>query len=67
MQELLAAIMASMARMESQRRGERVRAGLARRKAAGLPVERQPGAKDKARRRRSGYVARWERERVAVR
>jgi putative DNA-invertase from lambdoid prophage Rac len=67
MQELLAAIMAWIVRMESQRRSERVRAGLARRKAAGLPVGRPPGAKDKARRRRSGYVTRWERERVAVR
>ena len=56
--ELIAAIMAWVARMESERRSDRVRAGLARRKAAGLPVGRQPGAKDKARRRRSGYVAR---------
>jgi DNA invertase Pin-like site-specific DNA recombinase len=31
MQELLTAIMAWVARMESQRRSERVRAGLARR------------------------------------
>ncbi len=29
--------------MESERRSERVRAGLARRKAAGLPVGRQAG------------------------
>ena len=61
--ELIAAIMAWVARMESQRRSERVRAGLARRKAAGLPVGRQPGSKDCRQRKRSGYVARWERER----
>jgi hypothetical protein len=34
---------------------ERVRAGLARRKAAGLPVGRQPGSKDRAGRKQSGY------------
>jgi putative DNA-invertase from lambdoid prophage Rac len=58
--ELIAAIMAWVARMESERRSERVRAGLARRRAAGLPVGRQPGAKDRKPRRRSGYVAAWE-------
>jgi len=63
MGELLTAVMAWMARMESARRSERVRAGLARRKAEGKPVGRQPGARDARPRRRSGYVARWERER----
>jgi DNA invertase Pin-like site-specific DNA recombinase len=63
--ELIAAIMAWVARMESERRSERIRAGLARRKAAGLPVGRQPGAADTKPRKRSGYVARWERERAA--
>ncbi len=43
MQELLTAIMAWVARIGSQRRSERVRAGLARRKAAGLPVGGSPG------------------------
>ena len=65
--ELISAIMAWVARMESQRRSERTRAGLARRKAEGLPVGRQPGAKDTLPRKRSGYVARWERERAAGR
>ena len=51
--ELIAAIMAWVARMESERRSERVRAGLARRKAAGLPVGRQPGSKDRRQRKRS--------------
>jgi len=58
--ELIAAVMAWVARMESQRRSERVRAGLARRKAAGLPVGRQPGARDRRQRKRSGYVSAWE-------
>jgi len=47
--------------MESSGRFERIRAGLARRKALGLPVGRQPRARDRGKRRRSGYVARWER------
>jgi putative DNA-invertase from lambdoid prophage Rac len=65
--ELATAIMAWVARMESQRRSERTRAGLERRRREGLPVARQPRAKDKQSRRRSGYVARWERERAAAR
>jgi len=66
MAELLAAIYAWMARAESARRSERVRAGIARRKAAGLPVGRQPGASDLKPRKRSGYLARFERERAST-
>jgi len=61
--DLLALLVGWFASFESLRRGERIRAGLARRKAQGLPIGRQPGAKDRKRRKRSGYVARWERER----
>jgi DNA invertase Pin-like site-specific DNA recombinase len=57
--ELLMAIAAWVARMESQRRSERTKAGLARRKAQGLPVGRQPGARDKGPRKVSGYYARF--------
>ena len=60
MRELLVSFMAWMAQQESNRRSERIRAGLARRKAEGLPVGRKPGATDKKPRRRSGYVATWE-------
>jgi len=63
MAELLAPLYAWMAAEESRRRSERTRAGLERRRREGKPAGRQPGAKDKAPRRRSGYVARWERER----
>jgi DNA invertase Pin-like site-specific DNA recombinase len=56
-----------MAAQESKRRSERVKAALARRKAEGKPVGRQPGAADKTPRKRSGYVARWERERQSAR
>jgi putative DNA-invertase from lambdoid prophage Rac len=65
MAELLGSLFAWMAAEESRRRSERVRAGVERRRAAGLPVGRQPGAADRKPRKRSGYVARWERERAA--
>jgi DNA invertase Pin-like site-specific DNA recombinase len=47
MRELFLALAGWMAKMESDRRSERIKAGLARRKAEGLPVGRQPGATDK--------------------
>ena len=62
--ELLLAIAAWVARQESERRSERVKAGLARRRAEGKPVGRQPGAVDKRPRKRSGYVASWETRRA---
>jgi putative DNA-invertase from lambdoid prophage Rac len=60
MRELLVAFMAWMAQQESQRRSERIRAGLERRKAQGLPVGGKPGRTDKKPRKRSGYVATYE-------
>jgi DNA invertase Pin-like site-specific DNA recombinase len=66
MRELLVSFMAWMAQQESDRRSERVKLGLARRKAQGLPVGgRKPGSKDRKPRAREGYVARWERERTS--
>jgi DNA invertase Pin-like site-specific DNA recombinase len=65
-QDILIAFAGWMAGRESARRSERIRAGLARRQAEGKPVGRQPGATDKEPRKRSGYVARWERERAAA-
>jgi putative DNA-invertase from lambdoid prophage Rac len=65
-QDVLVAFAGWMAQMESRRKSERIRAGLARRAAEGKPVGRQPGAADKRPRKRSGYVARWERERAAA-
>jgi DNA invertase Pin-like site-specific DNA recombinase len=55
-----------MAHQESTRRSQGIKAGLARRQAEGKPVGRQPGSADKKPRQRSGYVARWERERAAA-
>ncbi len=64
--ELLLAIAAWVARQESERRSERVKAGLARRKAEGKPVGRQPGATDRKPRKRSGYVAAWEQRKAGA-
>ncbi len=50
--ELLYALSGWVARMESQRRSERTKAGLARVKAQGKCLGRPPGSKDKRKRRR---------------
>jgi putative DNA-invertase from lambdoid prophage Rac len=57
--EVLFAIAGWVARMESERRSERTRAGLARVRAQGKKLGRPPGAKDKDVRRKSGYINRW--------
>lgn len=59
-QDVLVAFAGWMAQQESQRRSERIRAGLDRRRAEGKPVGRQPNATDKKTRKRAGYVASWE-------
>jgi DNA invertase Pin-like site-specific DNA recombinase len=59
-QDVLVAFAGWMAQQGSGRRSERIKAGLERRKAQGLPVGRQPGAVDRSKRKRSGYVARYE-------
>jgi DNA invertase Pin-like site-specific DNA recombinase len=59
-QDVLVAFAGWMAQQESQRRSDRIRAGLARRRAEGRPVGRQPGSTDKKPRKRAGYVASWE-------
>ena len=58
LRELLLAIVGWAAHFESRRRSERVKSGLARRKAAGLPVGRLKGAKDRRPRKVSGYYVR---------
>ena len=57
---LLVSVLAWAAAFESKRKSERIKSALERRKAAGLPVGRQPGARDRKKRRRSGYYARHE-------
>jgi len=50
--ELLFAIAGWVARMESQRRSKRTKAGLARAKAQGKRLGRPPGSKDRRKRRK---------------
>lgn len=58
-QDVLVAFAGWMAQQESDRRSERIRAGLARRRAAGLPVGgRQPGARDRKPRARRRTIPR---------
>jgi DNA invertase Pin-like site-specific DNA recombinase len=59
-QDVLVAFAGWMAGRESARRSDRIKNGLARRRAEGKPVGRQRGAVDKKQRRRAGYVASWE-------
>ena len=66
MRELLIGIFGWMAGQESKRRSERIKAGLARRRAQGLPVGgRKVGAKDKRKRSCEGYVKAWEERKKA--
>lgn len=57
--DVLLAITGWVARMESQRRSERTKAGLDRARADGKVLGRPRGANDKRKRRRSGYYARY--------
>lgn len=68
MRELLVSFMSWMAQQESERRSERIKAGLARRKAAGLPVGGAVSlrGKDKAPRSTAGYKAAWARRKAAA-
>ena len=59
LRDLLLAIAGWVARMESNRRSERTRAGLARVKAQGKRLGRPPGSKDKRKRARKGYLLRY--------
>lgn len=67
MRELLVGLAAWMAKQESLRRSERTKAGIERRRKAGLPIGgRKPGAKDRkpGQRPKEGYVAEQERRRA---
>ena len=59
MGEILYAMAGWAARLESQRRSERTKAGLARARAAGKKLGRPKGAKDKHKRRTAGYFLRY--------
>ena len=53
--EILYAIAGWVAKMESQRRSERTKAGLTRARAQGKCLGRPPGSKDKRKRRRRRF------------
>lgn len=68
--EILLSLFGTIARFESERRSERVKAGIATRrkliesgKLEGHVGGRKPGAKDRSPRSTDGYRLRWERER----
>lgn len=60
MGQLLIAIFSWLAKQERQRISERTKAGLQRAKLGGKKLGRQNGSKDKGRRKRSGYLLRWQ-------
>jgi DNA invertase Pin-like site-specific DNA recombinase len=64
MADIMISFAAWMAQQESTRRSERIKAGIERRKAQDPDFKpgRQHGAKDHKPRKRSGYVARYERD-----
>ena len=59
LRDLLLAIAGWVASMESSRRSERTKAGLARAVADGKRLSRPPGSKDQRRRNRRGYLLRY--------
>lgn len=67
--EILIGVFATLAKYESQHRSERIKAGLARRKAEGKPVGgRKPGQRDKGKSaaRSAAQTAAWQRRKAAV-
>jgi DNA invertase Pin-like site-specific DNA recombinase len=58
-QDVLVAFAGWNAQQESKRRSQRVKLAVERRRAAGLPVGRPAGAKDKKTRSKLGYHSQW--------
>jgi len=59
MGEVLYAIAGWVAKMESERRSERTKAGLARAISQGTKLGRPTGSKDAGKRKRTGYLLRY--------
>ena len=59
LRDLLLAIAGWVARMESNRRSERTKAGLERARSQGKRLGRPPGSKDRRKRSRRGYLLRF--------
>lgn len=66
MGQLLIAIFSWVARQERERISERTKAGLVRAKAGGKLLGRKLGSKDKGRRKKSGYLLRWQKDKLSV-
>lgn len=64
-QDILVAFAGWMAKQESDRRSERIKAGLARRQSEGKKLGRPEGAKDRRKRSTRGYVEEQARRRAA--
>jgi len=62
--EIMYAIAGWVAKMESERRSERTKAGLARARGEGQRLGRPVGSKDKKGRRRAGYLLRYTKQRI---
>ena len=62
--QLLISIFAWVAEQERRRISRRTKAGLLRVKANGTQLGRRLGSKDKGRRKKSGYLLRWQKEKV---
>lgn len=58
--QLLIAIFSWVAEQEREKISERTKAGLERAKLNGKKLGRQNGSKDKKRRKKSGYLLRWQ-------
>lgn len=63
---LMISIIGALAQFERDVIRERTLAGLDRTKANGTRLGRPKGSKDKGRRRTSGYLLRWQKEKVEV-
>jgi len=57
--DLVLSVVAWVAQFESERKSERVLAGLTTARARGQRLGRPPGSKDKTKRHRAGYLSRW--------
>lgn len=66
MGQLLIAIMSWVAKQERVRISERTKAGLVRAKENGKSLGRPNGSKDTKRRKKSGYLLRWQNNKVLV-
>ena len=64
--ELLIAIMSWVAKQERERISQRTKAGLRRTKENGTKLGRPKGSKDKGRRKKSGYLLRYQKDKVSI-